>query len=301
MNIKRFVTCMDIVAAVVLVYDYTLTFSDELRYIWSSPFSLGTVLYVLTRYPVFEETTLVLYHQFAIMSPEKCDIIYKTIGYQLGIGTLVSESILARRTWAIWAQSPIMGGFLITALIVFWIPVFYFLQDSLNSLVFSTAPSPTIAGCFLASQKNILFVVFILITCFETLILVLTLTTFAPFYRQKKTHLIQVLYRDGVMNYVYLCALSICNVVVLTTAPHGYTTLLSALQRVLHSVLSARVLLNLRKAADAPVVIDSSEERRRTWRAAGEATTDGVIRFSGSAHCVSDEDIELENLARPRR
>ena len=83
------------------------------------------------------------------------------------------------------------------------------------------------------------------------------------------------------MNYVYLfsevCSLkcvgrslnpslvlSVINVVVLLTAPHGYSTLLTAfvplssslhrtyltlrLQRVMHSILSARILLHLRGA-----------------------------------------------------
>jgi len=240
------------------MYDYILTFPTEVKYVWFTPISLGKVLFFLTRYPVFGETALVLYHQFAVMGPSRCDAVFKAIGFQLGTGTLIAESILAMRTWVIWHRNPYIAAVLVTGLVTFWTPVFYFLAQALNSLVFTTAPDPNTPGCFLQSQKNILFVVFIIITCFETLILSLTLYRFVPIYRQKKSSLIKTIYRDGVLNYVYLCVLSICNVVVLLTAPHGYSTLLSALQRVLHSVLSSRVLLHLREAANNPVAMDTS-------------------------------------------
>ncbi|KAH8103918.1 hypothetical protein BXZ70DRAFT_923349 [Cristinia sonorae] len=252
---KQFVTYLDIVAAAVLAYDYILNVGAEAQFIWFSPLSLGKVLYFLTRYPVIADTSLVLFHQFAVMSPKQCDLVYKTIGYSLGTGTLIAESILVMRTWVIWSRNRTIGLTLLTGLIVCWIPVFYFLAQSLNSLVFVDPPNPNTPGCFLHTQKNILFVVWIIITGFESLILSLTLIRFAPTWRRKRTALLQIIYRDGILNYFYLCILSICNVVVLFTAPRGYTTLLSALQRVMHSILSSRVLLNLRQAANSPQVV----------------------------------------------
>jgi len=256
---KHIVTYLDLVAAAVLVYDIALNIGDEAQYIWFSPLSLGKALYLLTRYPVIVDTTLVLYHQFAVLTPGECDVIYKTIGYLLGVGTLIAESILVMRTWVIWNRSAYMGATLISGLVLAWVPVFYFLAQSLNSLVFADPPAPHIAGCYLHSQKNILFAVFLIITGFESIILILTLIRFAPNWRRKKTALISIIYRDGIFNYVYLCILSVCNVVVLLTAPRGYTTLLSALQRVMHSILSSRVLLNLRQAVAAPALVDTSD------------------------------------------
>jgi len=291
-QIKATVTYLDIVAAAVLGYDYLLTFSDEVRYFWFSPMSLGKILFFLTRYPVFGETALVLYHQFAVMDPHKCDIVFKTIGYQLGTGTLISESILAMRTWVIWHRNPYIAATLIIGIATFWTPVFYFLAQSLNSLVFTVAPDPSTPGCFLKSQKNILFVVFIIITSFETLILVLTLIRFIPHYHHKQTSLIKTIYRDGVMNYVYLCILSICNVAVLLSAPHGYTTLLSALQRVIHSVLCGRVLLHLREAAANPVSLDTDMSL-----ATGVHTSGSGVRFTQTTSYFVD-GVPMRNLRR---
>jgi len=146
--------------------------------------------------------------------------------------------------------------------------VFYFLQVALSSLVFTIPPSQDVPGCYLIKQKTI-FPVFVFIMVFETLILALTLikgiqhfrgtksTLVSVLYRDgirnyiyaRTTTLVSVLYRDGIMNYIYLCVLSIVNVSVLLTVPHGYTTLLTAFQRAIHSILSARILLHLREAA----------------------------------------------------
>lgn len=252
-QIKQTVTYLDIVAAAVLGYDYILTVAREVTLVWRVPWTFGKVLFLLTRYPVFAETFLVLYHQFAVMSPNECDLIYKTIGYQLGTGTLIAESILAVRTWVIWNRNPYIAITLVSGLVIFWTPVFYFLAQSLNSLVFTTAPDPSTPGCFLLSQKNILFVVFILVATFETLILILTIVKLFTHTRWSHSSVIKVLYRDGITNYVYLFILSLCNMAVLLGAPHGYSTLLSALQRVLHAVLSGRVLLHLREASTRKV------------------------------------------------
>ncbi|KAF9460568.1 hypothetical protein BDZ94DRAFT_1311339 [Collybia nuda] len=194
---KQIVTYLDLVAATILGYDYILTFRQEITLVWPAPWTIGKVLFFLTRYPVFAETSLVLYHQFAVMGPNQCNLVFKTIGYQLGTGTLIAESILAVRTWVIWRKNGYIAIALVSLLVLFWTPVFYFLAQALNSLVFRIAPDPTLPGCFLQSQKNILFAVFILISSFETIILVLTFIKCWDHFRHTSSSLAKVLYRDG--------------------------------------------------------------------------------------------------------
>jgi len=247
--IKQNVTYLDIVAAAVLMYDYLLTVEREARLVWPVPWNLGKILFLLTRYPVFADTFLVLYHQFAILSPQACQGLYRTIGFLLGVGTLIAETILALRTWVIWHRDPRIGIFLCVTLVGLWVPVFYFLKVALYSLVFANPPGPNLPGCFLEKQNPILWIVFIFVMTFETIVLALTLVKGWQHFRGQSTTLVSVLYRDGILNYIYLCLLSIINVVVLLTAPHGYSTLLTATQRALHSILSGRILLHLREAA----------------------------------------------------
>ena len=69
------------------------------------------------------------------MSPGQCDVVFKTIGYQLGTGTLIAESILAVRTWVIWHRNIYVAVGLGLGVLLTWTPVFYFLAQALNSLV----------------------------------------------------------------------------------------------------------------------------------------------------------------------
>jgi hypothetical protein len=48
------------------VYDYMLTFKDEVRLVWPSRWSIGKVLFFLTRYPPFIDMTLVLVRKLTV-------------------------------------------------------------------------------------------------------------------------------------------------------------------------------------------------------------------------------------------
>jgi hypothetical protein len=76
--------------------------------------------------------------------------------------------ILTMRTIVIWRHNRVISFLLPAILAAFWIPLLYFLNEALSSLVFGPAPRPDLPGCFLVTQKNILFVCFIIIMCFET-------------------------------------------------------------------------------------------------------------------------------------
>ncbi|KAF7433532.1 hypothetical protein PC9H_005488 [Pleurotus ostreatus] len=45
------------------IYDYVLTLGDEARYVWTAPWSLGKILFLLTRYPTFVDVALALYRE----------------------------------------------------------------------------------------------------------------------------------------------------------------------------------------------------------------------------------------------
>ncbi|KZT33909.1 hypothetical protein SISSUDRAFT_365799 [Sistotremastrum suecicum HHB10207 ss-3] len=202
--IKSVVTNFDIAAAALLVYDYLITVGDEITYMWPSAWNPGKVLFFLTRYLVFVDTSLVLVHQFQVLTPNQCGIIFRSIGWMLGIGVGIAEAILTMRTCVIWAGNKTVQYALITIFIVLWAPLLYFLNDALSSLVFTTPPNPGTPGCFLLTQKNILFAVFIIVMSYETIIMTLTVIKGVTHFRQASSPLVVVLYRDGILNYIWL-------------------------------------------------------------------------------------------------
>ena len=50
------------------LYDYTLTFEYEVKYMWRSKCSLVKVLFFIVRYSPFADTSLVLYRAYVALS-----------------------------------------------------------------------------------------------------------------------------------------------------------------------------------------------------------------------------------------
>jgi len=87
-----------------------------------------------------------------------------------------------------------------------------------------------------------------LVMLFETVVLVLTCIRAIRHFRKGSSGLITVIYRDGLLFYLCLFAFSAGNVIVLILVPPQYANVITTPQRAMHSIVSARLLLNLREA-----------------------------------------------------
>ncbi|KDQ30103.1 hypothetical protein PLEOSDRAFT_1101120 [Pleurotus ostreatus PC15] len=75
------------------VYDYLVTFGDEVTFIWTKPKSLGTILYFLARYPVFVDLVLSLYIRITPRLPvDQCIALDHAMGWMFLIGIAVAKS-----------------------------------------------------------------------------------------------------------------------------------------------------------------------------------------------------------------
>jgi len=151
-----------------------------------------------------------------------------------------------------------MGILLAVACIAAITPVLYVENVFLKSLTFSPYPNRATPGCLLTAGNPIIAVSFVIVIVFETFVLILTLIKGVQHYRLAGNRgFVAVLYRDGVLFYFYLLGFSIVNLLVIITAPRDLADILATLQRVLHSSLSARVLMNLRDARLREIRMDS--------------------------------------------
>jgi len=136
----------------------------------------------------------------------------------------------------------------------------------------------------------------------ELTILVLTAWKCFRFWKENassSSSLIGTFYRDGVLYFVCLFAVSSANVVVFIVGDPEQQGILLELQRVLHSVLSARIILNLRKF----VVVNGDESRRDlTSVIFGELVSDNLSSMGYSTQRTQDteeEGIELRDMRPP--
>ncbi|KZT03571.1 uncharacterized protein LAESUDRAFT_337712 [Laetiporus sulphureus 93-53] len=79
------IACIFCASAAFCSYDYFLTFSEEIRYIWRMRFSLTTVLFCLFRYPVLINTVLLVLglHSWPSWQSDSLQRRYQVTGYPL--------------------------------------------------------------------------------------------------------------------------------------------------------------------------------------------------------------------------
>ncbi|KAF6764647.1 hypothetical protein DFP72DRAFT_1058478 [Ephemerocybe angulata] len=159
-------------------------------------------------------------------------------------GTVIAESILYLRVYALMGQGRWRAAFLATMFLGVHGALYVAHARFLISLKYVPSPFPNITSCLpVQAESRMLSIVFILILCSEMVITVITISIGVTKYRQSNSPLLSTFYRDGLFYFVLLGAGNIiCNL----TAPLGYMYLFAIPQRVFHSILSTRMILQIR-------------------------------------------------------
>ncbi|KAF9490421.1 hypothetical protein BDN71DRAFT_191879 [Pleurotus eryngii] len=233
------------------VYDYLVTFGDEVTFVWTKPKSLGTVLYFLARYPAFVDLML------SLVTPrlpvDQCIALDHAMGWMFLIGIAVAEIIMIMRVWSLWGGTRFMTIFLSMLTIATLIAGVTVLGLSRMSLTFVSMRgiAPNMSGCYPLGSNGAMSVDYAILMGFEAITLTLTLVRCIRHSRLRSSHLINpsslidLFIRDGVIYFVGLFAISFINVIMLM----GNSQLDAiAIQRCLHSVLASRIFIHLRRS-----------------------------------------------------
>ncbi|TFK64462.1 hypothetical protein BDN72DRAFT_264077 [Pluteus cervinus] len=243
-----------VAAGTLYLYDWFLTIDLEINLVWPSNLSAIKVLYFIQRYsPLFDTVLLVIGHQlfFSSDSIEQCARGFKSAGWLFLGGVAISEVVLTCRCIAVWGNTKRnLYIFLSLLVLVCWVPCFVIMEVYLKSLTFNSVPYPPI-HCFTPEGSHILYLCWGLIAVYDAgtlaVMVIAGIRHSVPGCRQST--LFQVVYRDGALYYLYMFVLSASNVIVVLTLPSGYATLMASLERVIHSVLTSRVVLHIRETA----------------------------------------------------
>ncbi|KLO12074.1 hypothetical protein SCHPADRAFT_436693 [Schizopora paradoxa] len=235
------------------------------------------------------------------LEPKICHRLYYTTTYFTLIGACNAELVLIIRVYAIWKQSLRILGFLcVMSLALFITSILNFnINNNIKTLTFISSPVPVIIPCFLPSVRIRAFVDFGCLVLMDLIVLVLTAWGGFRFWKEDASSpLIITFYRDGVLYFICLFVISTANVILFIYGDPEQQGILVELQRVAHSILSARIILNLRK-----FVVVNVEERQANVTLAtaifGELVSDPstvTVRSAQSALEEEEEGIELQDL-----
>ncbi|KAL5533934.1 hypothetical protein ACEPAG_394 [Sanghuangporus baumii] len=238
----------NVICAALITYDYFLTLPDEMRLIWPAKWNAGKIMFFLTRYPVFVDTSLTIIN---LIQPNLklslCKPTYQAGAWMSFAGITIAEIIMMMRVYAIWGAKREVAIFLVIFNLGIIIPDIVLLERSLRSLVFMPSPFPTLAPCVLIDADLSVYIDFILIMVSEFVVIVMTFWKCFSEWRASRSSLMKALLEDGVQYFVCMFAISFANLLVVKTAVVDFSGLLFLIQRVLHAILSARILMHIRE------------------------------------------------------
>ncbi|KAF8887424.1 hypothetical protein CPB85DRAFT_1441729 [Mucidula mucida] len=295
----QIVTYFDVASTALLVHEYILTFEQEVTLIWPSAWNITKILYLLTRYLPFVDAVLVLWHQFTPNMPlDQCYLAYKSTGWMFTISFAMAEVILTIRTWAVWNRNRLLTFALPIFYIACWAPDFTFMGIFLDSMRFGVPPIENFQGCLVTAGNPILSWCWILLMIYEgVMLLLMAIKAFGEFrnVHAGTPQLLAGILKDGILYYLYLFVLSTINVVIIRVLPilqHDFANLFSFFERVIHAVLTCRVIINIRVQAkkDLAGSVD-------TYSVVGDLSTvsAGPMRFR-SQHLHTRDDYDEDDI-----
>jgi len=237
-------------ASALLIYDFLLMLPREVTYVWQSPrYSYTTVLYIITRYIPIIDVALVLHNQlYPDARVDVCEITWPIAAWLYVFEMVFAECILALRTWAIWARNKKVGILLSTLMVCNLIVQCIYVNKFVKAMKFAPSPYPGYRGCFLTEASRILWVNYATLTIIEASVLaILAVSCFRAHRFGHRNKVLNVIHKDGILFYVYLLCLTAANLGIILRLPLELMTLLSPLEDVLYSVLTSRIILNIRQ------------------------------------------------------
>ncbi|KAF8995930.1 hypothetical protein BDQ17DRAFT_966596 [Cyathus striatus] len=247
----RNVTYLHAASLVILAFETFLTLDIEVEFIWSAPWNVVKVLYLVTRYLAFIDSSLnVLIQLMPDASEPTCKILYQVGTWIIMTGMCLAELILTIRTWAVLGKKRWQAVFFFLLFVGIWGsaytivalfsgPYAFTLQDALQ---------PFLKGCFATvGSVHYLQITWALLLVYDGVLMLLMLV---PAYETRgQSKLVRAVFRDGIIYYIYLFTMTLGNLIVTRKLSNDYFTIIMILERVIHAVLACRVILHMREQA----------------------------------------------------
>ncbi|KAG2363496.1 hypothetical protein BDR07DRAFT_915559 [Suillus spraguei] len=201
---------------VIWVYDYIITFDDELAFIQKSRWGKVKILYLLCRYLPF---LLLAADTYQVLQPalplSLCQTYFEINSWLEGITLVAAECMFILRTYAIWGRSRRVLIILFGCFFAILIPVVYILITFGNSVTTSEPPIPNITSCYNVGESRIIVAAYVLLVVGEFEILSFTLYRSIKNYKSVANNnpLLNILIQHNI--FYFICGLFFSLLVIL--------------------------------------------------------------------------------------
>ncbi|KAI3614005.1 hypothetical protein WG66_010800 [Moniliophthora roreri] len=266
----RVIIFIECASLALLVYDYLLTSGQEIGLVWrDSPWNLGRVLFFLTRYLGFVGAFLSLYVDTArsLTLPGCAKLTQVTVFVIMG-EMFVAEVILTLRVWALWRRKRIVTLILLgscTALVatgIWQVTRIHLSQNDQGEVLHATF---RVCPPYYGSASSLGFIILVAYESGESVQRRSTMPTmtlsgvifsltavqaWGSLWRQPESSiLVRVFFTDGLCTNFSILSFCIANAIIRYRHSSVYVNLLTSLLPTVHSILTSRMMLNLKESA----------------------------------------------------
>ncbi|KAF9442148.1 hypothetical protein P691DRAFT_779540 [Macrolepiota fuliginosa MF-IS2] len=242
---------VDGIAVAIYVYDYLLTFSDEVELVWGSRWTVMKTAFLLDRY-LFAPNLIIQQFLLGTLTsggPLDCTGLAQAYTYLSLFGVYFSGTILCIRLWVMWDKNKKFLAVLCGIMLGTAVYHYYDDASAFKTHQFILDNLHTSQGCVFGVSRQQVHLSYVITLAIDFVMLVLSLVPSIRVFRStppQRHSLMYQVYREGVLFYVYLCAYSIlCVILVIENKNNGY--LLVPVFVVIRMVLSTRMVLHTRR------------------------------------------------------
>ncbi|KAF8907223.1 hypothetical protein CPB85DRAFT_1312162 [Mucidula mucida] len=263
--VLQLVSYFEVSASALYLFDYLLTLSEEIEFIWHAKWNIIKILYLLTRYLPFVNIAVAMWSQFTPnMSLEDCLVSHRMSSWIIVLGISFAEVLLTLRTWAVWNRQPYLTLAMSALFIAVMISGLVVVALFCRSLQFVMLPIPDFRGCFQSAGSSVLLWDAALLTIYQgVMFLLVAVKAYQQSARETpagSSQFLNAILKDGLIYYMYLAALSIMNIVLVRSLSQELVNTFSSLlgPAKIHAMLTCRTITNIRVRAKSQVIVGSS-------------------------------------------
>ncbi|KAJ2932072.1 hypothetical protein H1R20_g5024, partial [Candolleomyces eurysporus] len=206
------------VVATAWIVDWLHTLPFEAEVIWPARWNLVKFLYFFSRY--FPIDIICSYIYLIVPDLQTCRISYFMSSAGLILSLAMSEAVIFIRLYALSRQTALFRWWLIVQFCAVWATIVGLLGPFLDSFQWIASPFPQHVAC-MAVAVNTLYatIPFGLLMANEALIMLVMLYIGFMRYRDTRSSLVKIFYRDGFVFFLALAASSVVNISMLASLP----------------------------------------------------------------------------------
>lgn len=242
---------LSVIGLVILVYDWTLTLPDEVRYIWRAPASYAKYTFIMNRYLVMGTLAAVAYEMCGFVgnafSDEGCRIFIFTCSMIAIFSVGIANLLVLLRVVILWDHRPLILKLMVAGFVTSLTAQTVTLIISLLSVLSSISWSPIAKMCIVTRSTHLLVAVWASPMLFEALTLLLTAFNALDRPRAASEPIVKSLRSDGIGYFLTITCFRIMNVVLAAIGRPSFTFLGVFFIWSMTTMVLNRSLLNMRR------------------------------------------------------